>query len=355
MIKRFLVLGAGAIGSYLGGFLALNGHDVLFLEKEDSITALQNQGIVMEIKGKISTLSSPEFTSSLDLALNKELDLIILAVKTYHLGTILPDLLRLHEKLPPLLCLQNGVESEKRLAKALGSDLIIPGTVTSAVDCPGKGKVILQKKRGMGIADNHPISRDLVEIFMEAGISCKLYPSAESMKWSKLITNLLGNASSAILDMTPTQIYSDPDLYRIELDQVREALEVMDIQGIKVVNLPGVPVKILAAIIKYVPDRLSQPFLSSMIGSGRGKKMPSFHNDLYSGRDQSEVDQLNGAVVRAGIEYLISTPVNTFLTNTLISLINKELPLETYNLGQEKYISQIAASKKGINSTKNIS
>jgi len=348
MKKRFLILGAGAIGSYLGGSLAQDGHEVFFLEREKDIPSLQNQGIIMDIEGTRSTISSPKYVSSLDQVLNQKPDLIILAVKTYHLDTILPELTNFRETLPPLLCLQNGVESEKRLADALGSELIIPGTVTSAVDCPSKGNIIVRKMRGMGVAGNHPLAKDLVQIFIKSGIYCKYFPNADNMKWSKLVTNLLGNSSSAILNLSPAQIYSNPALYQIEIEQVREALKVMQFQDIHAVNLPGVPVKILAALIQYLPCWLSRPLLSKLIGGGRGKKMPSFHIDLYSGRRQSEVNQLNGAVVRAGEKSHIPTPVNSFLTDTLLMLIYGELPLETFNQGQDKFLSQLAASKMGI-------
>jgi len=348
MINRFLILGAGAIGSYLGGSLALDGHEVTFLEREKDISYLQNQGIIMEIGGIRSTVSSAHFINSLDQVLKQEYDLIILAVKTYHLDRLLPDFIRLQENLPPLLCLQNGVESEQRLASALGAGLVIPGTVTSAVDCPAKGNIIVRKMRGIGVAGSHPMAKDLEQIFLAAGIYCKYYPNPDSMKWSKLVTNLLGNASSAILNLTTAQIYSDPALYQIELEQVREALKVMQNQGIKTVNLPGVPVKILAALIKYLPNRLSQPLLSRMIGGGRGKKMPSFHLDLYSGKGQSEVNQLNGAVVKAGEKSYIPTPVNSFLTDTLLSLIQGDIPLETYSQGTEEFLSQLASIKMKV-------
>ena len=111
--------------------------------------------------------------------------------------------------------------------------------------------------RGMGVAGSHPMAKDIVQIFLKSGIYCKYYPNPKSMKWSKLVTNLLGNSSSAILNLSPAQIYSNPALYQIEIEQVREALNVMQIQGIKAVNLPGVPVKILAALIKYLPYWLS--------------------------------------------------------------------------------------------------
>ena len=348
MRKRFLVLGAGAVGSYLGGYLAIAGHEVIFLEREKDIPSLRKQGIVMEYQGEKTQVSSVHFSSSLNQILNQKPDLIISALKTYHLDTLLPELVQFEELLPPLLCLQNGVESEQRLANALGSNLIIPGTVTSAVDCPTKGNILIRKMRGIGVAGSHPLAKELVQILSMAGINCQFYKSPQSMKWSKLVTNLLGNASSAILNLTTAQIYSDPALYRIELDQVREALNVMQIQGIKTVNLPGVPVRILTAIIKYLPNWLSQPLLSRMIGGGRGQKMPSFHIDLYSGRGNSEVKQLNGAVVKAGKLFHVPTPVNSFLTTTLQSLIRKELPLETFNQGQEEFLSQLAAHKNNI-------
>lgn len=346
MLKRFLILGAGAIGSYLGGSLALRGHEVIFLEREKDIPALQKQGILMEKEGEKTSISSVSFTSSMDTALSQKPDLIILAVKTYHLDTVLSDLLRVRDDLPPLLSLQNGVESEKKIADALGSELVIPGTVTSAVDCPSKGNIIVSKLRGVGVAGNNPMTKNLVAIFLGAGIQCVHYLNPKNMKWSKLISNLLGNASSAILNLTTAKIYSNPTLYKVELDQIREALQVMDAQGIKAVNLPGVPVKILAGIIRYLPDWLSQPILSKMIGAGRGKKMPSFHIDLYSGKGKSEVNQLNGAVVRAGEEANIPTPVNSFLTGTLLSLIEEKIPLDRYSQGHEEFLFQLNSRKK---------
>ena len=122
---------------------------------------------------------------------------MILALKTYHLDSILPTLVDNKDHLPPLLCLQNGVESEKKLQEALGMDAVIPGTVTSAVDRIGKGRAIVQKSRGMGIAGTHPRLKEFQESFNEAGLNCTIYRKADAMKWSKLIINLLGNASSA--------------------------------------------------------------------------------------------------------------------------------------------------------------
>lgn len=339
---RFLIYGAGAIGTYIGGSLSLQGHQVVFLERHQDLKALQSRGLRMFIDGTQYQIPSPVCISSLDEIQEQKFDLVILALKTYHLTDILPDLKRLRKHLPPILCLQNGVESEKILADHIGEYLVIPGTVTSAVERKQKGDITVRRLRGMAAADIHPISREILPIFNQAGLNLKLYARPESLKWSKLLTNLMGNASSAILNLTPAQIYSDPDLFDLELKQLRETLKVMRGMGIQPVNLPGVPIKLLALVVKYLPRQLSRPILIKAIGGGRGGKMPSFHIDLYSGGGKSEVDQLNGSVVRAGSKIGIPTPVNQLFTRVLCSLIQGEEPLEKYANKPEVLLALLA-------------
>ena len=123
-----------------------------------------------------------------------------------------------------------------------------------------------------------------------------------------------------------------------------ECLAVMKAQNLEVVDLPGTPVKALAFATK-VPLWLSKPFLSRAAGSGRGGKMPSFHIDLYAGRTRSEVEYLHGAVVREGKAHNIPTPVNEILTNTLLSLTNKEIPLSEFAGQPEKFLSKVKSQK----------
>jgi 2-dehydropantoate 2-reductase len=103
----------------------------------------------------------------------------------------------------------------------------------------------------------------------------------------------------------------------------------MKAQNIEVVDLPGTPVRALA-YATTLPLWLSKPLLSRSAGAGRGAKMPSFHIDLHSGRGKSEVEYLHGAIVHAGEKYHVPTPVNKVLTETLIALTNKAVPLEEF-------------------------
>lgn len=342
MRYQFLVFGAGAIGTYIGGSLSLQGHEVVFLERQKDLSALQAQGLRMTVEDKEYHIPSPQLISSLDEIQNYQFDLAILALKTYHLDEILPDLIRFKDILPPLLCLQNGVDSEKKLADHLGNDLVISGTVTTAVDRNQKGDITVRRLRGMAITNTHPLSQKLLPVFNGAGLNLKICLRPKSMKWSKLLINLMGNASSAILNMDPADIYSDKALYNLELRQLQETLGVMKLMKVKPINLPGVPVRLLAFTIQYLPQQLSQPLISKVIGGGRGGKMPSFHIDLYSGKGKSEVDQLNGAVVRAGIEVNYPTPVNELLTDVLRALIQGKEPLETYTNKPEALFARLA-------------
>ncbi len=345
MNNRFLIFGAGAVGTYLGASQAYRGNEVVYLERKKDIPGLKERGLRLELDKQLISISSASFIEDLGDIQTREFTLGILALKTYHLRTILPDLIRIKNVLPPLLCLQNGVESEGILADSLGHELVIPGTVTSAVDRLDKGEAIVRKKRGMGIAGRHPLVDELLEIFNQAELNCRYYRHADTMKWSKLLTNLLGNATSAILDLTPAEIYSQQSLYKVELEQLREALRVMARLDIPPSNLPGVPVLALAGVVRWLPSGLSQPLLSKQVGGGRGEKMPSFHIDLYSGRGKSEVDQLNGAVIRAGDRTNCPTPVNQFLTRTLISLMKGEIPLERYQHNPRRFLQDLEISR----------
>jgi 2-dehydropantoate 2-reductase len=228
------------------------------------------------------------------------------------------------EAMPPVLCLQNGVDNEAALAEVLGAEKLISGTVTTAIDKPAAGQLVLERKRGVGLAGGHELSKRLYAAFEDANLNPRLYADAEAMKWSKLLANLIANATSAILDMSPAEIFAHPGLFEIEMRALREALAVMDVLGLQVVDLPGLPTRALAFTARRLPLGLSRPLLARFVGRGRGGKMPSLHIDLHTGRGRSEVGWLNGAVARHGERLGVATPVNRALTETLEELINNQ-------------------------------
>jgi 2-dehydropantoate 2-reductase len=234
---------------------------------------------------------------------------------------------------------------EASLASALGAEKVIPGAVTSAIGRRAAGDIILEKMRGIGIASSHPLSSNLIDKMNQAGLNAHPFHKPDSMKWSKMLTNLVGNATSAILNMTPSEIFSHPGLFRIEIRQLRETLAVMDALGVKVVDLPGTPVRLLSLAARYLPAWISQPIMKRAIGSGRGSKMPSFYLDLYQRRGKSEVIFLNGAVVKYGINFGINVQVNQFLTDTLMSLTRGDMPLDTFQRKPRDFLQALSISR----------
>jgi 2-dehydropantoate 2-reductase len=218
---------------------------------------------------------------------------------------------------------------------------VIYGTVTTAIGKRGLGNIEVEKFRGIGVARGHPLSEKVAQALDESGLNCTLYNNPLDMKWSKMLTNLISNATSAILDMPPREVFKHPGLYYLEISMLRECLAVMAAQGIKVVDLPGTPVKALAFAVKYLPLWLSRPLLARGVGGGRGDKMPSFHIDLHSGRGRSEVTYLNGAVVRAGEKLGIPTPANLLLNEVLVDLTLGRDDLDLYRGKPENLLAQL--------------
>ena len=345
----FLCFGVGAIGTYIGGSLALIGQKVVFVERPAIAEEVKKQGLRLRLKDKDFCVPEPEVVSTVEEALQRgPFDVAIFAIKSYDTRAALEGLKPYAVALPPFLCLQNGVENEQLLAQVLGEDKVIAGSVTTAIGRRGAGDIVLERLRGIGIASDHSLTPTLVAVMQAAGLKARQYDSAPSMKWSKMLTNLLANASSAVLDMSPDAIFANPGLYWLEVQEYREALRVMAAQHIKVTDLPGTPVCLLSWLIEDFPPAYSRLLLVRSLGKGRGGKMPSFHIDLSSGRGVSEVDFLNGAVARFGQRLGIPTPVNNCLNQTLLSLTRGEMPRDTFSHQPAKLLALIdQAEKKG--------
>jgi 2-dehydropantoate 2-reductase len=340
---RFLCFGAGAIGTYIGGSLVLAGQSVVFLERPELAPALREKGMRLVRNGASEVISRPKVAASLDEALTQgPFDAAILAVKSYDTDALVENLRLYQVALPPVICLQNGVENEDKLASAIGEAKVIPATVTTAIGKGQAGEIVVERLRGIGLSADHILAPTLQYVLNQAGLHVKLYANPSAMKWSKMLTNLLANASSAILDLPPEDIFAHPGLFRMEMAMLHEAIQVMSAQRLPVVDLPGTPVRALALLGGGLPAALSQPLLRRALGKGRGRKMPSFHIDLHAGRGKSEVEYLNGAVVRFGKKLGVPTPVNQLLNETLLALTCGDIPLDTFARKPERLLDKLA-------------
>ncbi len=249
-------------------------------------------------------------------------DLALVTVKAFDTAQVVAEIAAAATTPPPLLTLQNGVGNEEALAEAFGADRVIAGAIDTPVSVPALGQVQVHRPRfRAGLA---PVGRGApvglaAALLRDAGIRAGLFADYRGLKWSKLLMNLLANASCAILDWTPAQVMADPSAATLEARAWQEALAVMAAQRIRPVTLAGYPLPLLAPLARRLPPAWLAAGLRRTVSGGRGSKMPSLHIALASGKP-SEVGWLNGAVAAHGARLGIPTPVNRALAEALAAL-----------------------------------
>ncbi len=331
---RILIIGAGAIGCFVGGKLAAAGHAVTLVGRPRTTAAIQARGLALRATGGATqTIPSISAVSSVRDALPEPFHLVILAVKSYDTAAALDELASAGSAPPAILSLQNGVGNEEAIADRFGAQRALAGTITAPVEAPEPGLVQVTKPDfAIGLADyggesgaarhsdHSSFLAALASHFSAAGLPAQVHQSARDMKWTKLLMNMIGNASSAILAQPPGVTFADPRIANLEIDALREALRVMKASDIRPLNLEKYPLGTLAPLLRFGPRALLRPALHKVVGGARGGKMPSLFLDLDAGKRGSEVGWYNGAVVRRSGEIGLDAPVNRLLTVTVQQL-----------------------------------
>ena len=312
MAGPVVVIGAGAVGSYLGGVLAAAGHEVWLLGRHGNATVLA-EPLDLERRGVPAATVLVHRTGD-QAAAPAEPGLVILAVKVFDLAGALS--VAAYWPAAPVLTVQNGIGAEAQ-ALAGRTSPIIAGSLTTAVELV-PGGVAARRRGGIGLADARGASPTLLAgvaaAFTAGGLPARVFADAAAMKWSKLLANLLANATSALLDMEPEAVYADRDGFAIERRQLLEALAVMRAAGHRPVILPGAHIGLLLAGLR-LPSTIARPVMARAVGGARGGKPPSLHGRLRGGgHGPTEAPWLNGAVVAEGQRLGVRVPVNTGLT-----------------------------------------
>lgn len=325
------IYGAGAVGSLTGGILAAAGHRVTLVGRPALLDPVREGGLTVHLAGR-RLPSRPEVASSLDeAAASGTPDLILLTMKSFGTAAAAAEIAARWPgsgpNRPVVLTLQNGLGNEEALAECLGPERVWSGTLTIAVSVTRPGEVTGEGSRGgfafaplapdaAGGNASHPAWGTLLGALRASGVAARVVPEGyRSLKWSKLLLNLLGNAACAALDLPPARALADPRVFRLERAAFLEALRVTRADGVPLVDLPGYPVRLLARVMS-LPAPLAHRILLPRIAGGRGKKLPSFLLDLRAGR-RTEVSFLNGAVAARARALGIPAPVNAALADLL--------------------------------------
>jgi 2-dehydropantoate 2-reductase len=307
--RPVLVVGAGAVGSFLAGVLAHAGHPVSVVDRrawplsaDDRVTIADGGGRRYETA--IRRVRDPGEVTGAPWA-------IVFAVKMFDL----PGAIDGCHAWPaaPALTIQNGVGAEEIALERRPGTGLVAGSLTTPLERAPDGEVHWRSRGGIGLApvtgEVDPLIAELASAMAAIGLPARRVADPRAMKWSKLLLNLVGNATSALVDADPAEVYGDPRLFSIERRQLLEAIEVMDALGAARVALPGADARLLAMAVR-LPEPVSRAALRRVVGGARGGKMPSLRLHLRDGAGPSEVGWLNGAVAREGERLGVATPVN---------------------------------------------
>lgn len=324
---RILVIGGGAIGRMLLYKLSTSGHSVALVARPAMVEAIRNQASVVRTIESLNKLSIQyTYTFIADaFAANTQYDLIIIAVKSYDTASVAQELATCRGSLSEssILTVQNGIGNEETLSLELPGVRIIAGALTTPVEAVSPAEIhIMSDRFWIGLAEHAPHHGLTVHTqcaFAQAGFRVQVYTDHRFLKWSKLLMNILGNATSAIIGFSPDQVFANPHLGTLEIQMLREAIKVMRMRGISVVPIGGKPLPILTRIVRFTPAMVARKIVGRLVVKGRGGKMPSFYHDARRGK--SEVKWLNGTVAREAELLGIPAPVNATLTEVLTGIL----------------------------------
>lgn len=285
---KVAVMGAGAVGCYFGGMLARAGHEVVLIARPQHVQAIARDGLRMETKTfdeqvRLGASSEPGAVRGAQLVL-----FCVKSTDTEAAGALIrshlaPDAL--------VLCLQNGVDNADRLRAVLPQHAVAAAVVYVATEMAGPGHV---KHHGRGELVIAPAadSEAAAQAFMAAGVPTEISGNVRGALWAKLILNCAYNAVSAIAQLPYGKTVQGEGVKDVMRDVVAECLAVARAEDVQV---PGD----MDAAIRKIVETMPGQFSSTAQDLARGKR--------------SEIDYLNGLIVKRGEALGIATPANRVL------------------------------------------
>ena len=303
-MKHILMVGAGSVGGFFGARLAKTNPNVSFLLRTKTLAAVQESGLTIRSAEGTFTVRPQAASDPRELP---RPDLIMLGVKAYDLDEVLNQIEPVLTEQTVILTLQNGIDTEDRLLARLQRDCVVGGVayIYSKIAAPG---VIDHYKKGaiaIGELMGYESERLLAirALFTAAGIPCHLSKDIRRSKWEKMCWNCVFNPITVLID-----------------DHVAKALDHPEMTGV-IRQVVGEVAAVSAAM--KVPLPLDMPERVVKATQEIRDIHTSMYDDWKAGR-RTEIDALNGFIVKKGREFGIPTPVNEALTAMIKTLTEKE-------------------------------
>ncbi len=299
---RIAVVGAGAVGGYFGGTFARAGAPTIFIGRKHFVDAVSSKDLVLD-KSEGQERIAAEATT--DMSAVRDCSLILFCVKSNDTSATAAQMAPFVRPDATVVCLQNGVDNADSVRAATNS-VALPAVVYIAVSVPEPGRVKHLARGDLVIGPPSEKTIELANVFDRAGISCRISDNIDGELWVKLLCNCALNAISALGRVRYGEITRSDDAIKLMENVVDEVLAVARMAGI---TLPG------------VRDRESGMAAAMEIATQMADALSSTAQDLNRGR-LTEIDALNGYIVRRGAELGVSVPVNHALF-TLVKLVER--------------------------------
>lgn len=289
------VMGAGAVGGYLGGMLAQGGHSVSLVARGSHLEAIRLDGLRVVRDDEQFTVPCAATDNPAEVG---PVELALLTVKTYQNAAAIPAMAPLVGPDTAVLCLQNGIDSYRAVAEIFGDGRTLAGAVyiEAGIDAPGvvrqAGEVV---RVVFGELDGalSPRGQIIADAFNGSGIPAEFTADLRAALWAKFLFIATMAGLTTLARQTLAQLLPRPEWRAVVTGCLREVEAAGRANG---VNLPP---DIYEATLAYIEANL--PDLQA-----------SMHTDLMAGRPL-ELEALTGAVIRAGRSGGAPTPINDLI------------------------------------------
>jgi len=294
---KIAVVGAGAVGGYFGGLLARAGAPVMFIGRPGFVDAVKRDGLLLDT---VQFKEHVKVETSSDLAAARDAEIVLFCVKTTDTAATARALAPLLAKSALVVSMQNGVDNAEQIQAASGLHALA-AAVYVAASVPSPGTVKHVGRGDLVVGPKNVATERIAAVFERAGVPCKISDHLATELWTKLVWNCGLNAVSALGKATYGDIIANEDARQLVEGAVFEVIFVAKATG---VHLP------------LFDDPKAAMAGGYRIAEAMAATRSSTAQDMMRGK-KTEIDSLNGFIVRKGRALGVPTPIN----HALFSLV----------------------------------
>jgi len=311
------VIGAGAIGGLIAGYLKLKNINVSLVGSIDSVNAIKKNDL--EISGVRGEFKIP---IEIETELKYLPDLAILATKTQDLVEAVKTNLNFLKN-TTILTTQNGIQADEIVAQFVPKENIISSIVMFGATYLEPGKVVHNFEGdwilGEAFSNDGTKAIKIRKIFNDV-FSPIVTQDIRGMKYLKIFVNA-NNCIPAILGVSMQEAFSDFNTSRISIGIWKEGLDIVSRAGVSLVSLPDFPVERLTKLTVLPAAEAAKIFSGIMTNLSKVPLYGSILQSIKRGRP-SEIDYINGEFVTLAEKHSLKAPLNKKLVEMVHQVEN---------------------------------